>query len=104
MQCAAPWTTRHYCAVFHFDRGSERVNTLGDTDVVCVATLLILFFLSKKSHHCTEERYKRRPQKNTPNVATVLRLGQPDNYKFLFLLDGSSFDKLLKTAAASKIA
>ena len=41
--------------------------------------------------------------KNTRNLATVLKLSEPYNYKIPFLLNGSSFDKLLKTAA-SKIA
>jgi hypothetical protein len=96
--------TRYYCAVFYFARGSERENILSDTDAAFVATALILCLKkNKKIHHSTEELYKRRPQSNTRKLATFLRLSEPNNYKILLLLNGSSFDKLLKTAA-SKIA
>jgi len=64
LQRVAPYTTKYHCAVFHFARGSGRVDMFKwpRADGVAIASVVGLFN-RKRNHRWTKKKwYKRRPQ------------------------------------------
>jgi hypothetical protein len=52
----------HYCAIFNFDRGLQRVNMFNDTHAACVAIALALCLKKEKNRRWIKEWYRRKPQ------------------------------------------